>query len=112
MIVPQKSAQPIAASHWLVVIRFVDPTDDFLWPCEQSILRRLGQSAVGRDLAALAIRRICEQRTVGTMRGWCRAERQSPLRSVLYGLAGSQFGQASTVLRLRTAVVDSAWLSR
>src|SRR6516165_9586812 len=26
MIVPQKSAQRIAASHWLVVVRFVDPT--------------------------------------------------------------------------------------
>jgi hypothetical protein len=27
MIVPQKSAQPIAASHWLVVVRFVDPME-------------------------------------------------------------------------------------
>jgi hypothetical protein len=117
MIVLQKSTQPIQASHWHVVVRFVDsmeqqqvvltlvislcmivrnivlhrppqgafakgndlrrhdipnwraprqsgrsPSSDFPWPCEQSVRRRLGQFAVGRDLAAIAIHRIREQR--------------------------------------------------
>src|SRR5262249_18699284 len=87
------------------------PRNDFPWPCEQSIPRRLGQFAVGRDLAGLAIHRICEQRAVGTMRGSCRAEPQSRLGSMPCGLVGGQFREASPVLRLRTAVADSAWLS-
>ena len=27
MIVPQKSTQPVATSHWLVVVRFADPME-------------------------------------------------------------------------------------
>ena len=50
----------------------VSPRSDFPWPSEQSIPRRRGQFAVGRDLAAFAIRRICEQRAFGTIQGWCR----------------------------------------
>jgi len=53
---------------------------------EQSIPRRLGQFAVGRDLAAIAIRRICEQRAVGTRRGWCRAGRPMDGSCVRYPL--------------------------
>jgi hypothetical protein len=41
--------------------------------------RRPGQFAVGRSHAALAIHRICEQRTAGTTPRWCQAGRPSPL---------------------------------
>jgi len=43
MIVPQKSAQPIAASHWLVAVRFVDSMEQ-----QQVVLGDVGQNAVQR----------------------------------------------------------------
>jgi hypothetical protein len=67
---------------------------------------------VGRELAALAIRPICEQRAVGTMPGWCQAERQSLLGSELHGRVESQFRQVPFVQHPKAAIARPTWPSR